>query len=392
MSRKQERTRTTRRLAAVVMVGVLLALIIGASASFLGAFKGTQQVTLVAPRAGLVMNPDAKVKLRGVEVGRVGDITERDGNAILTLDIADSEMSKIPGNVIADIKSNTIFGAKAVNFVVPDDDPQGKLAAGDEISADRVVVELNTVFQQLVSVLAELQPEKLNATLGAVDTALSGQGEEVGVALEQLTTLLGKTNPHLPALNRLFREGATVTNVYADSMPDLLRTVDNFTVVGNTLVDNTSNLDALLINATGMANTIDGVIAPTKETLIGALSDLNPIAALLGYNAPGIKCFLTAGAVASEVAAPFMGGRNGMLMLDAGLLPGKDPYQYPYDLPKVAVEAPPTCAGGLSDPGTTEHAPFFVGDNAPQPYQPRTKPKVNSKKLFQILFGEPPRG
>lgn len=243
--------------------------------------------------------PDAKVKLRGVEVGRVGDITERDGNAILTLDIADSEMSKIPpGNVIADIKSNTIFGAKAVNFVVPDDDPpQGKLAAGDEISADRVVVELNTVFQQLVSVLAELQPEKLNATLGAVDTALSGQGEEVGVALEQLTTLLGKTNPHLPALNRLFREGATVTNVYADSMPDLLRTVDNFTVVGgNTLVDNTSNLDALLINATGMANTIDGVIAPTKETLIGALSDLNPIAALLGYNAPGIKCFLTAGA------------------------------------------------------------------------------------------------
>ncbi len=58
MSRKQERTRTTRRLAAVVMVGgVLLALIIGASASFLGAFKGTQQVTLVAPRAGLVMNP-----------------------------------------------------------------------------------------------------------------------------------------------------------------------------------------------------------------------------------------------------------------------------------------------------------------------------------------------
>ncbi|GAB99988.1 Mce family protein [Gordonia namibiensis NBRC 108229] len=373
------------------MVAVLLFLIIGASASFLGAFKGTQQVTLVAPRAGLVMNPDAKVKLRGVEVGRVGKITEQGGNAILTLDIANDSMSKIPGNVVADIKSNTIFGAKAVNFYVPGE-AEGELTAGAEIPADRVVVELNTVFQQLVSVLADLQPEKLNATLGAVDTALSGQGEDIGVALEQLTTLLGKTNPHLPALNRLFREGATVTNVYADAMPDLMRTVDNFTAVGNTLVDNTSNLDALLINATGMANTIDGVIAPSKKTLIGALSDLNPIAALLGYNSPGIKCFLTSGAIAGEVAKPFMGGRNGMLMLDAGLLPGKDPYAYPYDLPKVAAEGPPTCAGGLSDPGTTEHAPFYVSDNAPQPYQPRTKPKVNSKKLFQILFGEPPRG
>ncbi|MCX2754047.1 MCE family protein [Gordonia sp. JH63] len=373
------------------MVAVLLALIIGASASFLGAFKGTQQVTLVAPRAGLVMNPDAKVKLRGVEVGRVAEITERGGDAILTLDIADADMAKIPANVAADIKSNTIFGAKAVNFVVPGE-PEGTLTAGAEIPADRVVVELNTVYQQLVSVLAQLQPEKLNATLGAINTALQGQGEEIGVALEQLTALLGKTNPHLPALNRLFRKGATVTNVYADSMPDLMRTVDNFTTVGNTLVDNTSNLDALLINATGMANTIDGVIAPTKKTLIGALSDLNPIAALLGYNSPGIKCFLTAGAIASEVAAPFMGGRNGMLMLDAGLLPGRDPYAYPYDLPRVGVEGPPTCDGGLSDPATTVPAPFYVGDNAPQPYQPRTKAKANSQKLFQILFGEPPRG
>ena len=373
------------------MVAVLLALIIGASASFLGAFKGTQQVTLVAPRAGLVMNPDAKVKLRGVEVGRVAEITERGGDAILTLDIADADMAKIPANVAADIKSNTIFGAKAVNFVVPGE-PEGTLTAGAEIPADRVVVELNTVYQQLVSVLAQLQPEKLNATLGAINTALQGQGEEIGVALEQLTALLGKTNPHLPALNRLFREGATVTNVYADSMPDLLRTVDNFTTVGNTLVDNTSNLDALLINATGMANTINGVIAPSKNTLIGALSDLDPIAALLGYNAPGIKCFLTASAVASEVAAPFLGERNGMLMLDASILPGKDPYQYPYDLPRVGVEGPPTCQGGLGDPATKVHAPFYVGDNAPQPYQPRTKPKANSQKLFQILFGEPPRG
>ena len=84
--------------------------------------------------------------------------------------------------------------------------------------------------------------------------------------------------------------------------------------------------------------------------------------------------------------------RNGMLMLDASILPGKDPYQYPYDLPRVGVEGPPTCQGGLGDPATKVHAPFYVGNNAPQPYQPRTKPKANSQKLFQILFGEPPRG
>lgn len=392
MTRRQERSRGVRRTAAVVMVGVIVALVVGATAQFLGWFSGTQQVTLVAPRAGLVMNPDAKVKLRGVEVGRVDTITETDGQAVLTLNIDDSQMAHIPGNVTADIKSNTIFGAKAVNLSIPPEGAQGHLTAGAEISADRVVVELNTVYQQLVAVLADLQPEKLNATLGAINTALAGQGAEIGVALDQLSGLLGKTNPHLPELNRLFRDGATVTNVYADSMPNLLRTVDNFTSNGNNLVDNSSNLDALLINTTGMANTIDGVVAPTKPTLISALTDIGPVARLLGYNAPGIKCFITSTASAAQIAAPYMGGKNGNLMLDASILPGKDPYQYPYDLPQVRGAGPPTCETGLSNPSSTEHTKFYVTDNANYPYQPRTTPKVNSQKLFQLIFGEPARG
>ncbi|AZG47921.1 hypothetical protein D7316_04533 [Gordonia insulae] len=375
------------------MIVSLVVIIAAAAGQFLGWFASTQTVTLQAPRAGLVMNPDAKVKLRGVEVGRVGSISEDGGNAVLKLDIASDQMSQIPGNVSADIKSNTIFGAKAVNLVVPTDGPSGTLQPGQTIDADHVVVELNTVYQQLVSVLAEIQPEKLNATLGAINTALSGRGDDVGVALDQLSTLVGKTNrDHLPELNALFRQTASVTNVYADTMPDLMRTVDNFTYTGNTLVDNTANLDALLINATGMANTIDGVIAPSKATLISTLSNLNPTAQLLGYQAPGLKCFITATAVAGQKAAPVFGIDTGMIKLNAGLLPGKDPYRYPEDLPLVRADGPPTCENGLSNQDSEVHTPFYVSDNAPLPYQPRTTPKANKQKIFQLLFGAPPRG
>lgn len=391
MARRQERSQTTRRVAAVVMVGALLALIIGASGQFLGWFAATSPVTLDAPRAGLVMNPDAKVTLRGVEVGRVASITQRDDRAILALDIADDQLGKIPGNVTADIKSNTIFGAKAVALDIPESGPRGQLQAGAVLSGNRVQVELNTVFQQLVSVLADLQPDKLNATLGAVDTALNARGDKIGAALEDLESLLGKTNSHLPALNRLVREAATTTNTYADAMPQLMRTVDNVTFLGNTLLDNRTNLDALLVNATGMANTIDGIVAPKRDTLIRALSDLSPTAAMLGYQAPGLACFITALAIGSQKAAPIFGGEYG-LELFAGLLPGAEPYRYPEDLPQVRVDAAPQCEGGLSQPDTTTPVDFFVGDNADQPYQPRTKPKANPQKVFQLLFGAPPRG
>lgn len=391
MSRRVERSTAARRAAAIVMVGALIAVIAAASGQFLGWFDSTRQVTLEAPRAGLVMNTDAKVKLRGVEVGRVGSITSRGDQAILTLDIDSDQLADIPGNVIADIKSNTIFGAKAVNLQIPDDGPVGHLQAGQIIAADRVVVELNTVYQQLVHVLAETQPDKLSAIIGAVDTALSGQGGRVGVALEQLTDIVGETNEHTAELNRMFTEAATVTGVYADAMPNLMRSVDNFTVLGNTLVDNAANLDALLIAATGMADTVDGVLASSKTDLINGLTDLSPVASLLGYQAPGLACFINSVAVGSKKAAPVFGGKYG-LMLFAGLLPGSEPYRYPESLPINGADGPPTCEGALSDPSTTEHADFYVTNNAPQPYQPRTTPKANRQDVFRLLFGAPERG
>ncbi|MGB3698978.1 MAG: MCE family protein [Gordonia sp. (in: high G+C Gram-positive bacteria)] len=383
---------STRKLAALIMVGLLVGIIALASGQFLGWFNSTKTVTLFAPRAGLVMNPDAKVKLRGVEVGRVKSVTSVGGKAELKLDMASDQLHFVPANVYADIKSNTIFGAKAVNLVIPASGPQGQLSAGSVIEADHVVVELNTVYQQLVDVLAQLQPDKLNVMIGAVDEALSGRGKQIGDALVQLTDILGKTNPHLPELNRLLREASQATNTYADAMPDLMRIVDNATVVGNTLVDNATNLDALLINVTGMGNTVNGVLSASKKNLISTLTDLNPVTRLLGRQAPGLRCFITGASDATDIATPLLGGRNGMLLLDAGLIPGQDPYRWPQDLPEVRGDGPPTCQAGLSNVQSKEHIPFYVVDNAPQPYQPRTTAKVQPQKLFQLLFGGTPRG
>ena len=389
---KQTRGDGVRKLAATLMVGTLGAIVALASGQFLGWFEDTRPVTLQAPRAGLVMSPDAKVKLRGVTVGRVASVRSVGDRAELVLDMETGQLGDIPANVRADIKSNTIFGAKSVNLVVPPDGARGTLRAGSTITADHVVVELNTVYQQLVGVLAELQPDRLNVVLGALDEALSGRGEQIGDALVKLNEVLGTTNPHLPELNRLFREAADTTNVYADVMPNLMRTVDNATLVGNTLVENTANLDRLLIDVTGMARTTNGVLSRAKQDVMATLSDLNPVTRLLGYHAPGLRCFIVAGSDAADIATPLLGGRNGNLLLDAALIPGQDPYRYPQDLPEVRGDGPPTCQAGLSDVQSEEHVPFYVIDNAAQPYQPRTTPNLESRKLFNLLFGGTPRG
>ncbi|HEX5252457.1 MAG TPA: MlaD family protein, partial [Mycobacterium sp.] len=64
---------------ALLVVGALaLALVYG---QFRGAFTPKTQLTMLASRAGLVMDPGSKVTYNGVEIGRVGSISEtaRDG-------------------------------------------------------------------------------------------------------------------------------------------------------------------------------------------------------------------------------------------------------------------------------------------------------------------------
>src|ERR1700732_3537498 len=70
---------------------------------FRGGLTTTVPVTVISDRAGLVMNPDAKVKLHDVAVGRVTAIDSLpDGQAALHLALEPSAVTQIPANVDVD--------------------------------------------------------------------------------------------------------------------------------------------------------------------------------------------------------------------------------------------------------------------------------------------------
>ena len=71
---KSSAVRPLTGLALVVAIGLIIALAIGL---FRSSFTKTEPVTVISDRAGLVMNNDAKVKMRGVQVGKVDAIEYR---------------------------------------------------------------------------------------------------------------------------------------------------------------------------------------------------------------------------------------------------------------------------------------------------------------------------
>src|SRR5882672_7654850 len=93
-----------RPLAGLATIVVIVGIFCISVTLFRGGSTETVPVTVLSQRAGLVMNPDAKVKLRGVQVGKVSSIEQRpDGQAALHLAMDSSQLHLIPANVLVDI-------------------------------------------------------------------------------------------------------------------------------------------------------------------------------------------------------------------------------------------------------------------------------------------------
>ncbi|MGI5216499.1 MCE family protein [Nocardia sp. CA-290969] len=371
------------------MVAMLVLVVAVSLTMFLGGFTPEKHVAVVVPRSGLVMDPDAKVKFRGAEIGRVGSVESENGQVRLELDLNPDLMPLVPGNALVDIRSTTVFGAKYVNFVEPAD-PAGRLRPGQELRGESVTVEFNTLFERLTEVLDMVEPAKLNATLTALGTALQGRGEQLGDLLVNADKLLREINPSMPALRHDFQATAAVTDLYADTAPDLLRTVDNATVLSHTLTENEQNFDTLLLETIGLADTTGAVLAENESNLVTALDLLRPTSELLNEYKPALSCVIRGIAKAMPLAEDLFGGRNPGASFNASFMYGAPAYAYPEDLPKVAATGGPRCDGVVERvPGS--HADYVVTDTSEvHPFIPSTRIFQNHPTVFEVLFAGMP--
>jgi virulence factor Mce-like protein len=380
-----------RPLAGLATVLAVLGTIALAVSLFRGSFTETVPVTVLSQRAGLVMNPDAKVAMLGVQVGRVASIEERpDGQAAIHLAMDPAQLHVIPANVHVEITSSTVFGAKSVQLVPPTQPSPKAMYPGQILDAGEVTVEINTVFEQLTSVLSKIEPAKLNATLGAIASALNGRGQQIGQTLSNLDSFLTKLEPSLPNLSHDIAVAPTVFNAYADAAPDLTTTAQNASRISQTIVDEQHSLDALLVATVGLADIGNDVVGDNRAPLTDVLHLLVPTTDLTNQYHEGLNCAL-AGLVAFTKNPPLP--EPGAEVLISFAL-GVDRYRYPSDLPKVAATGDVQCQG-LPNVAPGAHPPFLVTDDGADPWKYGNQGiLLNSDGLKQLLFGPidgPPR-
>jgi len=338
------------KLAGLALIAVTVLVLSLVYLQFRGDFTARTPLTVVATRAGLVMDPGSKVTYNGVEIGRVGKVAAIEGNggseAQLTLDVDPRYLPLIPANVDADIKATTIFGSKYVALTSPRNPTAERITSAHVIDATSVTTEFNTLFETVTSLAEKVDPVKLNLTLSAAAEALGGLGTKFGQSIVDGNAILDDINPQMPRIRHDVRRLTDLSDVYASASPDLWDALNNAVTTVHTLNDQNGQLDAALLAAAGFGATAGDVFERGGPYLVRGQADLIPSAQLLDEYSPELFCGVRNLAEVTPEAEAALGGNGYSLNTVTEFLGAPNPYVYPDNLPRVNAHGGPGGAPG----------------------------------------------
>lgn len=343
--------------------GVLIVAVVGVvvmtAALFSGSFRPYVPVTLTSDRSGLIMVPGGKVKMRGLEVGRVAQITGGATPVRIRLEIDPDYVSYIPANVGAQIDVTTAFGAKYVDLIYPEHPTPQRIKAGQVLHSGNVTSEVNTVFQNLVKLLDKVDPAKLNQILSALAEGVRGKGAAIGQATSAANEVLLALNPRSERVRADWQSLKGFTDAYGAAAQNILTVLHSFSTTAATLTDQSRALDALLVSVTGFAHSGINLLGASKDNLIHTVNALEPTTALLMKYNPSLTCLLVGAKwFIDNGGARAEGGNGYSIVLDSSLAWGQDPYRYPENLPIVGAKGGPGGRPGCGSlPDVTKQFP-----------------------------------
>jgi phospholipid/cholesterol/gamma-HCH transport system substrate-binding protein len=299
-------------LAGVVFLTGIAMLVALSIAVYQKTFDRVTMVTIKADRAGLQLSRFGDVRIHGVLVGQVRDVSQDGEQAVIEVALEPDAADDIPANVHVQILPTTLFGQKFISFVPPADPSSESLSDGDVIPADRVEtnVELSKILADLFPLLRAVEPAQLNYTLNALATALQGRGDQLGQTLDELDDYLGAISDKLPTLREDFISLADVADTYDLAAPDLIDVLGNLTVTSKTVIEKADDLDVFFSDLQGLATTSTRLLSDNEQNLIQVGRVTEPVLRLLAVYSPEYPCLIEgAAAYAPRLAETFEGSQ-----------------------------------------------------------------------------------
>ena len=370
----------------LAFVGIIALVIVATIASYRGFFQSTVPVNVRADRAGLTLAHGAPVKFRGVQVGHV-DKVSTDGRTVdVKLAMNSGQVGQVPAGVTAKIVPPTAFGGKYVELSEKPGASTTPMKGGDVIDASAVTVEINDAFENLTDVLNAAHPAQVSQALSALAGAVDDRGQLIGDLITQTDVYLKSLNPSLQTLSQDLGVTDDVADTYARSEHDLVGALSSFGTTSQTLVAQQASLKALELSLTSFSGKADTFLKQTQHGIVTTLRTLQPVSDVLARYSPELPCTILGLASANKLAEAAVGGTNPGVTTISRLVPGRDPYVYPRNLPTLGENRGPACYGLPYVTPTEARLPSPRFDTGANPYAGGTSTATKESTLA-ALFG-----
>ena len=267
--------RTLLKVLAFVLLSVVFTIGLAIKIGNLQLFAHNNSYSAVfADAAGVFKGDD--VKLAGVNVGRVTGTRIENGHAVV--DFTLSKDVKLSSDSIVAIRWRNVLGLRFL-YVYPG-------SGGGRVLRDGAVVPLSQTedagdigqfLNELGPILRAIDPQKANAFLDAVNTALGGSEVAVRQLLTDGATLAGQLGTKDKEIGDLVANSSKIMAAYASQSGNLGRILDDLNTLGGKLAGITGQVDSLITNFADVQSQLDHVLKASHGNIDSTLSSLDAV-------------------------------------------------------------------------------------------------------------------
>ncbi|NEW25568.1 MCE family protein [Nocardia cyriacigeorgica] len=235
--------------------------------------------------------PQSAVKVEGVPVGRVEDISLAEDGWTANVSTVVNSSVDLPANALAEVRQSNLLGEKFIELSAPDGDDAGpRLGDGAVIPVTntRHATEVEQVLGALSLLLNGGGVAQLQPIVSELNKAIGGREDRVRAVLEQANTLIGGLDEQVDDITRALDGLETLSNRVAAQTRQLDQILDELPEGIRILEQQRPQLIALLAQLDRVGRAGFDVIDTAKDDLIRDLRALRPALQELGRAAPDL--------------------------------------------------------------------------------------------------------
>ena len=234
---------------------------------------------LFTEAAGLA--PGNDVKVSGVKVGTVSDVSLREGEALVTFMV--NGKVRLGTDTTAHIRTGTLLGQRMLTL---ESDGKGVLRSADVIPTSRTgsPYSLTEALSDFTSNTRDTDTAAVSQALDTLSSTIDRIAPRLSPTFEGISRISKALNDRNESLAGLLKSASDVTNVLSERSQQVNTLILNANEFAGVLQQRRQDIVNLLANTSALSNQIKGLVADNEKELAPALEQLNSVSAMLQKN------------------------------------------------------------------------------------------------------------